>query len=333
MRRYFDNYSVLPGLFLSLVKGLKYQKRFMHQTVVPEIEAIAKQQDGSLSDADFNKITGYYAYAVPAILGNAFCMLRGTPMTLRERNALTYLGATTGLFDDFFDEKRTDESHIKALIDSPSEALARNSHELLFVRFFMKALENTNDINELKRHCYLVFDAQVLSKSQTSNTISKSEIAQITVQKGGVSLLFYRCVMGEYQSKNEKSMVHNLGSVFQLENDLFDIYKDHLGGIKTLATIETKISNLRNTYLALIDQTFASVHQTEYAPQNKKCFLQFISLILFRGLVCLDWLERSEMKTQGVFSINQYSRKDLICDMEKASSVVQLLRYYGRTKF
>jgi len=128
-------------------------------------------------------------------------------------------------------------------------------------------------------------------------------------------------------------MVHNLGSVFQLENDLFDIYKDYLGGIRTLATTETKINNLREVYFKLMNETFSSVRQTTYESKDKKRFLQFISLILFRGLVCLDWLEKSEQRTQGVFSIGQYSRKDLICDMEKASSVVQLLHYYGRTKF
>ena len=333
MRSYFDNYSILPSLFWALVKGLKYQKGFMQKSVIPEIEALRKHNDGSLSEADFQKITDYYAYAVPAILGEAFCMLRGEPMTLRERNALTFLGATTGLFDDFFDEKCTDEQHIKALIDAPSEELARNAHELLFVRFFLRALENTDNIGELKKHCYLVFDAQILSKNQTKSDISKDEIAQITVLKGGVSLLFYRCVMGDYRSENELSMVHDLGSVFQLENDLFDIYKDYLGGIRTLATTETKINNLREVYFKMMNETFSSVQQTPYALRNKKRFSQFISLILFRGLVCLDWLEKSEKRTLGVFSIVQYSRKDLICDMEKAISVVQLLRYYGRTKF
>ncbi len=333
MTNYFNNFRILPSLFLQLVNGLKYQRRFMQGTVIPEIERIKKGQDGSLGEADFKKITDYYAYAVPVIWGEAFSMLRGTKMTLHERNALTYLGAATGLFDDFFDEKRTEEQHIKALIDSPSEGLARNSHELLFVRFFIKALENTDDIDELKRYCYLVFDAQVLSRKQTSGSLSKEEITQITMQKGGVSLLFYRCVMGSYISEKELSMVHNLGSVFQLENDLFDIYKDYLGGIHTLATTETKINNLREVYFKMINETFSSVQQTPYALRDKKRFSRFISLILFRGLVCLDWLEKSEKRTQGVFSIGQYSRKDLICDMEKASSVLQLLRCYGRTKF
>ncbi len=328
MRQYFYNIRVLPGLYQSLVKGLAYQKQYIQKTIAIDIEEIKKEQDGSLNDSDFKKITDYYGYAVPAILGEAFCILSGKAMTERERCAMTYLGALTGLFDDFFDEKNTPKNHIKKLLDNPQEHLAGNSHEKLYVRFFRKALENSGNRNLLMNSFYEVYNAQVLSKKQNLPEIAIEEIESITLQKGGVSLLFYRSVLDGDISVEEKILVYNLGSLFQLENDIFDVYKDYKSEIRTLATIETKISNLRQTFTLMMDKTILSLGATGFALENKKKFWRFISLILLEGFVCLDFLEKNEKKTNGIFSPKDYNRSDLVCDMEKISNRARLLVYF-----
>ena len=328
MIKYIYNLGLLPGLYQSLVKGLRYQKQFMQKTIAIDIEEIKRDQDGSLNDTDFKKITGYYGYAVPAILGEAFCILRGTGMTERERCALTYLGALTGLFDDFFDEKNTPKNHIRELLDNPQESLARTSHEMLFVRFFIKALENSGNRNLLMNSFYEVYNAQVLSKKQSLPQVVRQEIESITTQKGGISLLFYRSVLDGDISEKEKVLVYNLGSLFQLENDIFDVYKDYKSEIRTLATIETKISNLRQTFTLMMDTTILSLGATDFALENKKKFWRFISLILLEGFVCLDFLEKNEKKTNGIFSPKDYNRSDLVCDMEKISNRARLLAYF-----
>jgi hypothetical protein len=328
MKKYVYNLRVLPGLYQSLVKGLFYQKQFIQKTIAIDIEEIKKEQDGSLNESDFKKITDYYGWAVPAILGEAFCLLRGKGMTERERCALTYLGALTGLFDDFFDEKNTPKNHIKELLENPQESLVRNSHEMLFVRFFRKALENSPNNDLLKSSFYEVFNAQVLSEKQNLPEIAREEIESITIRKGGVSLLFYRSVLGEDAREDEKILLYNLGSLFQLENDIFDVYKDYKSGIRTLATIETKINNLRETFTLMMDKTLISLGATDFALENKKKFWRFISLILLRGLVCLDFLEKSEKKTNGLFSPKDCSRRDLVCDMEKTSNKARLVTYF-----
>lgn len=311
-----------------MVKGLFYQKLFFKKTIAIDIEEIKKEQDGSLNDSDFKKITDYYGFAVPAILGEAFCILRGKAMTERERCAMTYLGALTGLFDDFFDEKNTPQDHIKELLDNPQELLARNSHEMLFVRFFRKALGNSIDSNLLNSSFHEVYNAQVLSERQYLPEISREEIESITVEKGAVSHLFYRRVLDESVSEEERRMIYNLGGLLQLEHDIFDVYKDYIGKIRTLATIETKISNLRKTFTLMMDKTIASLSATRFPVENKKKFWRFISLVALQGFVCLDFLESSEKKTNGIFSPKDYDRSDLICDMEKTSNKLRLIVYF-----
>lgn len=326
----FNNLIKLPGLLQTVIRSSKLQKKFIKQTLAFDIEKSKKENDNSLSNSDFKKITSYYGFAVPAILGEGFCLLRGEKISEQERNALTYLGALTGLFDDFFDEKELSEHYLKNLMDKPESANPSDANERLFVRFAKKALENASDIYALKKASIKVYEAQVLSKKQKLEVLSPHEIEDITLQKGGFSILFYRSVFHNTAHEAEEKMLYYLGGIGQLENDIFDIYKDYQNGIKTLATNTKHINDLRDTYISLMEKTFALVHQTDFSTENKKKFLRFIALIISRGFVCLDFLEKSEKKTNGIFSLKDYEKQDLICDMGTVKNNLKLIDYYSR---
>jgi len=329
MKIHFNNLIKLPCLLQTIIRSSKLQKRFIQQTLAIDIEKSKKENDNSLNDADFRKITSYYGFAVPAILGEGFCLLRGKELSERERTALTYLGALTGLFDDFFDEKELSEHYLKNLMDRPESAETNNANERLFVRFAQNALKNTSDIDGLKKAALKVYEAQVLSKKQKETAINQKEIEDITMQKGGFSILFYRSVFQQVADDSERKMLYYLGGIGQLENDIFDVYNDYVNGINTLATITTKIHDLRKTYTSLMEKTFALVHQTDFSTKNKKKFLRFIALIIARGLVCLDFLEKNEKKTNQTFSLKDYEKQDLICDMGTVKNNLKLISHYA----
>lgn len=322
----------LPQLFKSLMKSSRVQKQFLKHTIVSDVERSKLNNDNTLSERDYKKITGYYGFAVPALLGEGFCMLRGRSMSTKERYAITYLGALTGLFDDFFDEREISEQHILELINHPDKKNARNSNEKLFVKFYQTGLDHVEDIAQVNRIALKVFGAQILSRKQKLVTTEPDEIKHITMEKGGLSLLFYRGVFEDEIHESEQKMLYYLGGIGQLENDIFDIYKDYQNGIRTLATLTPRIRDLRQTYTELMDETFKLVHQTRFTKRNKKKFARFISLIICRGFVCLDFLEKNENLTNNEFSLHQYDKKDLICDMGKASNTIKLFNYYAKTK-
>lgn len=327
----FGNLIYLPKLFMSLGLSMKNQKQFLKKTIVIDIEKSKIDNDSTLTDKDYRKMTGYYGFAVPALLGEGFCLLRGRKMSAKERYGITYLGALTGLFDDFFDDHDISKEHILDMINNPNEKLAQNSNQKLFIKFCQIALENSEDADQVKSIAFKVYDAQVLSRKQKLGSTTQEEIKKITFDKGGLSLLFYRTIFEDNIQESEVKMIHSLGGIGQLENDIFDIYKDSQHGIRTLATITTKINYLRQTYTSLMEETFELVHQTNYSTSNKKKFLRLISLIICRGFVCLDFLERNEIKTNNEFSLSQYEKKDLICDMGKLSNNIKLLNYYSKT--
>lgn len=330
MKRYIYNLFNLIGLYLTLIYRLKYQRRFIKKTLAIDIAESKKTNDNSLDEKDFKKMTNYYGLAVPAILGESFGILRGEKMSLIERSSLTYLGGITGLFDDLFDKNNTPEKHILDLIENRSDLKINNSNEGLFIKFYTKALEDSANANLVKHYLFKVFEEQVYSKKQVLQNIDENEIKKITLQKGGISLVFYRSTMNPDISEEEKALHYKLGGLMQLENDIFDIYKDYCDGIKTLVTTETKIENLQYFYKSLVEEVLLEVHKTEYPTKNKEKFISIILMILCRGFVCLDMLENNERCSNNVFSIENYERKDLICDMQKPLNILKTINYFAK---
>lgn len=314
----------MPSLYLFVLACYKRQKQFMKETILLDLEDIKKNNDQSLTEKDFEKITFYYGLAVP-IIGEIFCLLRGTKITHSERKTLTYLGGLTGLFDDFFDESETPETHIKELINDPNIEIARNSHERLFIQFYLKSLEQNHSIS-IKKYFNAGFDAQVQSKKQTDPNLSTEEILRITQQKGGVFILLYRAALEGNIPDFEKDLLFKIGLLGQLENDIFDIYKDHQTGIYTLATTTKSIIALRSRYQSIMNDIFVSIYKTSFPESNKKKFARLFSVIASRGLVCLDQLIKLE--DEELFEISKYTKKQLICNMGKLKNTFKWINYY-----
>jgi hypothetical protein len=311
------------------VSNINRQKKFIDKYISPQLAEAKKTADGSLDDNDLKKITGYYGLAVPAILGEAFCALRGERMTDKERMACTCQGAMTGLGDDFFDKQRLSEQGVKDFIEKPGQFKGNTASENLFLDFYKTALANAPQPVQMQEQIYKVFYAQLLSRQQDKPGLSYEVIKDITILKGSESLMYYRTAFVHPLRKGEKKMLCCLGGLMQLSNDIFDVYKDLQDGVSTLVTTATNIKELRFHYSALLQIGTEAAYRSGYAKKNIRKFLGLISIGIFsRCFVCLDQLERIEKKSGNVFDLKAYSRKDLICDMDTISNKLKSLRYH-----
>jgi len=322
----FIQSSLLP---FTVISGINRQKEFIQKNINPFIEEAKKITDGSLDENDIKKITGYYGLAVPAILGEAFCALRGINMTDRERMASTCQGAMTGLGDDFFDKQRLSEAALKDFIERPGLFNGNTASEKLFLNFYKTALANAPQPALMQQQIFRVFQAQLLSKQQAGPGLSYEVIKDTTLRKGAESLLYYRTAFENPLKKGEEKMLYCLGGLMQLSNDIFDVYKDHQNGISTLVTTAKKIKELRFLYSALLQLGTEAAYKTGYPKENIRKFLGIISIGIFsRCYVCMDQLEKNEKRSGNVFDPKQYQRKDLICDMDTAVNKWRSLKYH-----
>jgi hypothetical protein len=313
----------------TVISGINRQKKFIRENIEPLLAGAKKTEDGSLDENDLKKITGYYGLAVPAILGEAFCALRGKEMTDKERMACSCQGAMTGLGDDFFDKQRLSEEALKDFIQKPELFYGNTASEKLFLHFYKTALTNAPKPEQMQQQVYRVYHAQLLSRQQAQPGLSYEVMKDITLRKGAESLLYYRTAFEHPFTKGEEKMLYCMGGLMQLSNDIFDVYKDHKNGISTLVTKANKIKELRFTYSALLQLGTEAAYKTGYPKSDIKKFLDIISIGIFsRCYVCLDQLQKNEKRSGNVFDPGSYQRKDLVCDMDTAGNKWRSLKYH-----
>lgn len=324
---FFQNFkktTELTGTILQVMKNIAVQKNFLKTHIAPILDEQFRNNDGSLGKPDKDKINRYYGLAVPAILGEAFCTLRGIKMSADERWASTCQGAMTGLFDDFFDKDYMSDDHVEAMLQRNHQDAGIRSNQKLFDLFYGRALEHTANRKLMQDALYEVYKAQIESKKQENGRLEKEELLKITFFKGGSSVVFYRTVFFPEATAKEMELIRNLGSLMQLANDIFDVYKDRESNICTLVTTTKHISEIRSLLMENLRQYHADAFQLPFPGKNIRKFLNILSIGIFsRCLVCLDQLEENERSTGNVFDVKRYSRKQLICDMDRKINMLR----------
>ena len=321
------NLFILTSTYITLLRDVKRQRKFVGSVLEADIADAAKRNDGTLDEEDFAKIRGYYGFGVPAIVGEGFCTLRGAKMTQTERLAATYQGALTGLYDDFFDKSGLADDEIKSMMADPGGYCPVSSLERLFVNFLEKVHENVDDKTSFNYYFKKVFDAQVKSKKQLQD-LGWDEIKEITFDKGGYSLLFYRSVFQHELREGEEDAFFNIGGLMQLGNDIFDVHKDLQAGIRTLLTGTENIDEVRQEFRSRLEKSIFGIKKLDYRKKNINNHLNKFLLGISRCFVCLDQLEKLQNKTGGRFIPSAYSRQELICDMEKPLNLLKSMQYF-----
>ena len=129
-------------------------------------------------------------------------------------------------------------------------------------------------------------------------------------------------------------MIFQLGGLLQLANDIFDACKDIQNGVHTLMSVAEHVDAIRVLFMHELKETFLLAGQTGYDGKNIKAFLRTISLaVCSRTQVCLDRYEEAEERSGNLFAPEDYSRKELICDMERPGNLIRSVKYYLNTNF
>ena len=317
----------LPSIYFLLLKNVAKQKRFIKNVVERELLPFKKNNDGSLTPQDLKKITSYYGLGVPGILGELFCVLRGKPMTENERFCLTFLGGISGLLDDLFDDPEKQANHLEKFILQPKSLKPMNSYESLLLHFYLLGLKHSAHPGLLKKQGLQVFRSQQQSKDQQNFGNSPQAIHDITYHKGGASFIFYRLCLNNPLQEKEKKLLFHLGGLMQLGNDIFDVWEDYQTNTKTAATICTDIQELRREFINEMQFTFKLARKTNLRKDRVDNFLRSTTLALSRVLVCLDQFEKLQLSSENLFLIENYSRQQLICDMQKPKNQFKAIKH------
>ena len=212
---FLKNLLIFPKRISSLKKQVKAQKAFVHNYLHPFLSKYHIQNDGSLTEYDFEKITNYYGIGSPVLAGEGFARLLSTKIGIKERKLLTLMAAITGLFEDFFDRSNQSHTRINGLMNLSPNTPPQNAHEKLFVDLVSEILTISEDKKRLYKYANRVFSAQVLSLKQKHSEASWQDLFDITYKKGGESLLFYRCSFSPIITEKESDEYYGFSTILK----------------------------------------------------------------------------------------------------------------------
>ena len=171
-------------------------------------------------------------YTIQSCITNSwFTTLRGNRPTPAETQRALYLGAFTPVYDDLMDQQNHRHEELMKVICQ--EKPPTTPDLFLLKQLYDSLLEITNNPKTFKEALSLVGKSQNQSMLQSSHEkIDHQTLWKVTKDKGGHATLLYRSVLSHPLLPGEQKAIFQLGSLLQLTNDLFDVYKDHQNGFQ-----------------------------------------------------------------------------------------------------
>lgn len=308
-------------------KEIKKQKQYNKAFLVPYLHELENKYNGKFSEEQRKKILDYYGLFITSFLCSSYTRLRGRPLTNAERKRATLFGILTPVGDDLFDVDKLDMDSIRCITFTPGDHTATtfSAHVAKEIQTFL--LSGVPHKEAYLQAAKNVLDIQIETARQTNPSITEQELEHITFTKGAVSVIIYHQCLDDMADAQMQDLLFVIGSLYQLGNDVFDLYKDVRDHIYTLVNTCTDFATFRKTFTERVHLQNQKIMALPFAEKNKKEFCFAMNTINARTLVALDQLLRLQKKTGQKINWAALQRKEMIVDMEKPVNFLKWLYY------
>ena len=306
---------------------IKLQKQYNKSFLLPYLQELEKKYNGKFKGEQKQKIIDYYGLFISSFLCSSYKKLQGKKLTDAERKRATLFGILTPVGDDLFDEDKLDIESIRSITFKPESYTATT-----FLGNVAKEIQTFLLQDVPNKEAYLqaaknVLEIQIETVKQTNPDISTQELEHITYTKGAVSVIIYHQCLDEVADEKMQEVLFLIGSLYQLGNDIFDLYKDVRDNIFTLVNTCDDFTAFRKYFLERIQLQNQKIMELPYPEKNKKAFCFVMNTINARSVVALDKFVQMQSKAGTKINWQQMQRKDMITDMEKPRNFFKWLYY------
>ena len=321
--RLFNYISITRKVY----KEIKVQKQYNKDFLIPYLHQLEKKYEGRFQDEQKQKILHYYGLFITSFLCSSYKRLQGKKLTDDERKRATLFGILTPVGDDLFDEDKLDIESIKNITYDPQSYTATtfSAHVAKEIQAFL--LQDVPHKAAYLQASKNVLDIQIKTVQQTKAGISAQDLEYITYTKGAVSVIIYHQCLNEVADEQMQEVLFLIGSLYQLGNDIFDLYKDVRDNIYTLINTCEDFINFRKKFLERVQLQNQKIMALPYTEKNKKEFCFVMNTINARSVVALDQFVTLQKKMGTKPDWWKLQRKDMIVDMEKPVNFLKWLRY------
>lgn len=313
--------------FRNVYKEIQVQKKFNQSFLIPYLNELERKYNGKFLPEQRNKILNYYGLFITSFLCSSYKRLYSLKLSPEERKRATLFGILTPVGDDLFDIDKLDVDSIREITFHPENyhATSFSSHIAKEIQTFL--LQTVPHKTEYLQASKNVLDIQIETTRQTAPNLPKEETERITFTKGAVSVIIYHQTLDQAATPEMLEVLFYIGSLYQLGNDIFDLYKDVRDKIYTLVNTCENYKSFRKSFLARVTEQNNHIMKLAFPEKNKKEFCIVMNTINARSMVALDQFVRQQKKVGGKIDWWQLQRKDMIVDMEMPKNFLKWMYY------
>jgi len=308
-------------------KEIRIQKKFNREFLIPYLDELEKKYNGKFQSEQRGKILDYYGLFITSFLCSSYKRLYGKVLTPGERKRATLFGILTPVGDDLFDIDKLDNETIRQITFAPETFNAATFSACVAKEIQTYLLNNVPHKKEYIEASKNVLDIQVETARQRNRDIAKDEMRRITYTKGAVSVIIYHQCLDEAADTQMQEVLFMIGSLYQVGNDIFDLYKDVRDNIYTLVNTCEDFEQFRKEFLERVKLQNEKIHALPYDQKDKEEFCIVMNTINARSVVAIEQFMAMEKKVGKKIDWWKWQRKDMIVDMEKTKNVLRWLHY------
>ena len=306
---------------------IQVQKQFNKTFLIPYLDELEEKYNGKFQPEQRNKILKYYGLFITSFLCSSYKRLYGKKLSDDERKRATLFGILTPVGDDLFDIDKLDKESIRQITFHPETFNATTFSAKVAKEIQTYLLQTVSHKEAYIKASKDVLDIQVETIKQTSPGISKDEMRRITYAKGAVSVIIYHQCLNEAADEQMLEVLFLIGSLYQLGNDIFDLYKDVRDNIYTLVNTCDDYTVFKNEFIERVKLQNQKIYALPYAQKDKEDFCIVMNTINARSLVAIDQFIATQKKYGSKVDWWKLERKEMIVDMEKTSNILKWLKY------
>ncbi|MCX6350293.1 MAG: hypothetical protein NTX03_00345 [Bacteroidetes bacterium] len=310
--------------------NIGWQASLNHTAYRKYILKLLKGDGGDLTKTELNRIRKYCIIS-PTLLGYGFALLRGERITKDERYSLLRISAATPFFDDFFDDSNLSINKLEQVFIKQREFVSQNPKEAIFYNLLYQK-PGVEKLEALIPIAQKIFEAQQEAQALVSTKVlSKEIVVDLSLKKGGYSSLLFWKILAKENSIEMVEIAFQAGRIIQFTDDIFDLWFDLQEGIQTLATTAKSIFELERDYINEIKILEDLVINSGIEKKKTDAFMRHQNIFYSLGFAALRQLKRL-CKENETFNPANYSRKQLVCDMELWGNRLAWFKYLLKIK-
>jgi hypothetical protein len=313
--------------FRKVYKEIRVQKQFNKDFLTPYLNELEEKYGGCFQPEQRAKILNYYGLFITSFLCSSYKRLYGQTLDYDERKRATVFGILTPVGDDLFDVDKLDITSIRTITYTPQNYIAKTFAENVAKEIQTCLLQHVPHKDDYLRASKNVLEIQVETVKQTNTDLPKEEMERITYTKGAVSVIIYHQCLNDVANEKMKEVLFLIGSLYQLGNDIFDLYKDVRDNIYTLINTCDDFVSFKERFVERVCLQNQKIMALPYAEKNKREFCIVMNTINARSMVALDQFIFLQKKMHCKIDWWKLKRKDMIVDMEKPKNFLKWFYY------